>query len=126
MNVVRNMVAALAVLLVLPAAAHAHTVTPDVGCSAAALVYESLPGTTLSYEIVVNGATVVTGSLTVPASPVTGTLTVPYTAPAGPFTVTVNAKFSTGETGTVTKSLTCSAPPPPAPPPAAPPAAAPP
>ena len=104
MNVVRNMVAALAVLLVLPAAAHAHTVTPDVGCSAAALVYESLPGTTLSYEIVVNGATVVTGSLTVP----------------------VNAKFSTGETGTVTKSLTCSAPPPPAPPPAAPPAAAPP
>jgi hypothetical protein len=113
-------VAALAVALVLPATAQAHTVTPNVDCSAATLVYESLPGTTLSYEIVVNGASAVKGSFTVPQSPVSGTLTVPYVAPAGPFTVTVNAQFSSGETGTVTKSLTCSTPPPPAAPPSAP------
>ena len=116
-------VAALAVALVLPASAQAHTVTPDVDCSAATLVYESLPGTTLSYAIVVNGVSVVQGSFTVPASPVSGTLTVPYVAPAGPFTVTVNAQFSSGETGTVTKSMTCSTPPPTPPPPAAPPSA---
>jgi hypothetical protein len=113
-------VAALAVALVLPASAQAHTVTPDVDCSVATLVYESLPGTTLSYEIVVNGVPAVKSSFTVPPSPVSGTLTVPYVAPAGPFTVTVNAQFSSGETGTVTKSMTCSAPPPPPPPPAAP------
>jgi hypothetical protein len=113
-------VAALAVALVLPASAQAHTVTPDVDCSVATLVYESLPGTTLSYEIAVNGVPAVKDSFTVPPSPVSGTLTVPYVAPAGPFTVTVNAQFSSGETGTVTKSMTCSAPPPPAAPPSAP------
>lgn len=113
-------VAVLAVALVLPASAQAHTVTPDVDCSVATLVYESLPGTTLSYEIAVNGVPAVKDSFTVPPSPVSGTLTVPYVAPAGPFTVTVNAQFSSGETGTVTKSMTCSAPPPPAAPPSAP------
>jgi hypothetical protein len=121
MNVVRSTVAALAVVLVLPAAAQAHTVTPDVDCSVATLVYESTPGTMLSYEIVVNGVSAVKGSFT--PSPVSGTLTVPYAAPAGTFTVTVNAQFSTGETGTVTKSMTCSTAP--APPAAAPPAVAP-
>jgi hypothetical protein len=117
MKVVRKTVAALAVVLVLPAAAHAHTVTPDADCSVATLVYESTPGTTLSYEIVVNGASAVKGSLTVPPSPVSGTVTVPYAAPPGPFTVSVNAQFSTGEMGTVTKSMTCSTPPPPPAPP---------
>jgi len=33
----------------------AHSVTPSIDCSAATLVYESTPGTTLSYEILVNG-----------------------------------------------------------------------
>ena len=113
-------VAVLAVALVLPASAQAHTVTPDVDCSVATLVYESLPGTTLSYEIDVNGVPAVKDSFMVPPSPVSGTLTVPYVAPAGPFTVTVNAQFSSGETGTVTKSMTCSTPPPPAAPPSAP------
>jgi hypothetical protein len=117
MKVVRNTIAALAVVLVLPAVAQAHTVTPDVDCSVATLVYESTPGTTLSYEIVVNGASAVKDSLTVPPSPVSGTVTVPYAAPAGPFTVSVNAQFSTGETGTATKSMTCSTPPAPPPPP---------
>jgi hypothetical protein len=125
MRVVRNTVAAVAVVLALPAAAHAHTVTPSVDCSAARLVYDSTPGTTLNYEIVVNGVSTVKDSFVVPSSPVSGTLTVPYTAPTGPFTVTVNATFSTGETGTVTESMTCSTPPAPAPPtPAAPPPAA--
>jgi hypothetical protein len=119
MRVVRNTVAALAVVLALPAAAQAHTVTPSVDCSAATLAYESTPGTTLSYEVVVNGVSAVKASFVVPSSPVSGTLTVPYTAPTGPFTVTVNAMFSTGESGTVTQSMTCSTPPalaPPAPP----------
>ena len=118
MKVVRNTVAALAVVLVLPAAAQAHTVTPSVDCSAATLVYESTAGTTLSYEITVNGVSAVKNSFVVPSSPISGTLTVPYTAPAGPFTVSVNAKFSTGETGTAMQSMTCTtpvAPPPPAP-----------
>ena len=118
MKVVRNTIAALAVVLVLPAAAQAHTVTPSVDCSAATLVYESTAGTTLSYEITVNGVSVVNNSFVVPSSPISGTLTVPYTAPAGPFTVSVNAKFSTGETGTAMQSMTCTtpvAPPPPAP-----------
>jgi hypothetical protein len=116
MRVVRNTVAAIAVVLALPAAAQAHTVTPSVDCSAATLVYESTPGTTLYYEIVVNGASAVKDSFVVPSSPISGTLTVPYRAPTGPFTVSVNANFSTGETGTVTKSMTCTmpAPPPPA------------
>ena len=115
MRVVRNTVAAVAVVLALPAAAQAHTVTPSGDCSAATLVYESTPGTTLSYEVVVNGVSTVKDSFVVPSSPVSGTLTVPYTAPTGPFTVTVNATFSTGETGTVTESMTCSTPPAPAP-----------
>jgi hypothetical protein len=118
MKVVRNTVAALAVVLVLPAAAQAHTVTPSVDCSAATLVYESTAGTTLSYEITVNGVSAVKNSFVVPSSPISGTLTVPYTAPAGPFTVSVNAKFSTGETGSAMQSMTCTtpvAPPPPAP-----------
>jgi len=118
MKVVRNTIAALAVVLVLPAAAQAHTVTPSVDCSAATLVYESTAGTTLSYEITVNGVSAVKNSFVVPSSPISGTLTVPYTAPAGPFTVSVNAKFSTGETGTAMQSMTCTtpvAPPPPAP-----------
>jgi len=55
MRLIQKTVAALAVLLVLPAAAEAHTVTPSIDCSAATLVYESTPGTTLSYEILVNG-----------------------------------------------------------------------
>jgi hypothetical protein len=125
MRVVRNTVAALVLVLALPAAAQAHTVTPDVDCSAATLVYESTPGTTLNYEIVVNGVSTVKDSFVVPSSPISGTLTVPYTAPTGPFTVSVNATFSTGESGTVTKSMTCitpAAPTPAAPPP--PPAAA--
>jgi hypothetical protein len=124
MRVVRTAVAALTVVLALPAAAHAHAVAPNVDCSAATLVYESTAGTTLSHEIVVNGVPAVEGSFVIPSSPTSGTLTVPYSAPAGPFTVTVNARFSTGERGTVTKSLTCVAPPPP--PPAVPPAASPP
>lgn len=129
MRVVRNTVAVVAVLLALPAAAQAHTVTPSVDCSAATLVYESTPGTTLYYEIVVNGVSAVKDSFVVPSSPTSGTLTVPYSAPTGPFTVSVNANFSTGETGTVTKSMTCTTPPaptpsaaPPAPPVAPPPA----
>src|SRR5436190_7573377 len=135
MRVVRNTVATVAVVLALPAAAQAHTVTPSVDCSAATLVYESTPGTTLNYEIVVNGVSAVKDSFVVPSSPVSGTLTVPYTAPTGPFTVSANADFSTGETGTVTKSMTCTTPPAPAPatappapaaaPPPAPPVAAP-
>jgi hypothetical protein len=127
MRVVRTTVAALAVVLALPAAAQAHTVTPSVDCSAATLVYESTAGTTLNYEVVVNGASTVKDSFVVPSSRESGTLTVPYTAPTGPFTVSVNATFSTGETGTVTKSMTCSTPPAPAPatplPPGAPPPA---
>jgi hypothetical protein len=125
MRIVRNTVATVVVVLALPAAAQAHTVTPSVDCSAATLVYESTPGTTLNYEIVVNGVSAVKDSFVVPSSPVSGTLTVPYTAPTGPFTVSVNAEFSTGETGTVTKSMTCTTPPAPAPGPAtAPPPAA--
>ena len=127
MRVVRNTVAVVAVLLALPAAAQAHTVTPSVDCSAATLVYESTPGTTLYYEIVVNGVSAVKDSFVVPSSPTSGTLTVPYSAPTGPFTVSVNANFSTGETGTVTKSMTCTTPPAPTPsaaPPPAPPVAA--
>jgi hypothetical protein len=118
MKVVRNTVAALAVVLVLPAAAQAHTVTPSVDCSAATLVYESTAGTTLSYEITVNGVSAVKNSFVVPSSPVSGTLTVPYTAPTGLFTVSVLAQFSTGESGSVMRSMTCTtpaAPPPPAP-----------
>jgi hypothetical protein len=118
MKVARNTVAALAVVLVLPAAAQAHTVTPSVDCSAATLVYESTAGTTLSYEIAVNGVSAVKNSFVVPSSPVSGTLTVPYTAPTGPFTVSVLAQFSTGESGSVMRSMTCTtaaAPPPPAP-----------
>jgi hypothetical protein len=132
MRVLRSAVAAVTVALALPAAAQAHTVTPSVDCSAATLVYESTAGTTLSYEIVVNGASAVKDSFVIPSSPVSGTLTVPYSVPTGPFTVSVKAKFSTGETGTVTKSMTCTTPPPPPPPPAAsapapaPPAASPP
>jgi hypothetical protein len=127
MRVVRNAVAALTVVLALPAAAQAHTVTPNVDCSAATLVYESTAGTTLSYEIVVNGVSAVKDSFEIPSSRTSGTLTVAYSAPAGPFTVTVTAEFSTGESGTVTKAMTCSAPPPPPPPPpAAPPPASPP
>jgi hypothetical protein len=128
MRVVRYAIAAVAVALALPAAAQAHTVTPNVDCSAVTLVYESTAGTTLHYEIVVNGAAVVNDSFVIPSSPVSGTLTVPYSAPTGAFTVSVNAEFSTGETGTVTKSMTCTTPPPPAvPSPAAPsPAASPP
>jgi hypothetical protein len=115
--------AALAAVLALPAVAQAHEVTPNADCTAATLVYVSTAGTTLSYEIVVNGAAAVQDSFVVPSSATSGTLTVPYTAPTGPFTVTVNAKFSTGETGTVTKSMTCVAPPAPPPPPPPPPAA---
>jgi hypothetical protein len=128
MRVVRSAIAAVAVVLALPAAAQAHTVTPNVDCSAVTLVYESTVGTTLHYEIVVNGTVAVTDDFVVPSSAVTGTVTVPYSAPTGAFTVSVNAKFSTGETGAVTKSMTCTTPPPPAaPPPAAPsPAASPP
>ena len=122
MKLIRNTVIALAVVLVLPAAAEAHTVTPSIDCSAATLVYESTPGTTLSYEILINGVSTVKSSFVVPSSPVSGTLTVPYTAPAGPFTASVMAKFSTGETGSATQSMTCVAPPPPPAPP--PPAAA--
>jgi hypothetical protein len=127
MRVVRTSIAALAVVLALPAAAQAHAVTPSVDCSAATLVYESTTGTTLNYEIVVNGVSTVKDSFVVPSSPTSGTLTVPYTAPTGPFTVTVNATFSTGESGTVTQSMTCRTPPAPAPaapPPPPPPAAA--
>jgi hypothetical protein len=124
MRVIRSTLVAFVFVLALPAAAHAHTVTADVDCSAATLVYESTPGTTLNYEIVVNGASAVKDSFVVPSSPVSGTLTVPYTAPTGPFTATVNATFSTGESGTVTKSMTCITPASPAPPPAAPPPAA--
>ena len=115
MRVVRNTVAAVAIVLALPAAAQAHTVTPSVDCSAATLVYESTPGTTLNYEIVVNGVSAVKDSFVVPSSPTSGTLTVPYPVPTGPFTVSVNANFSTGETGTVTKSMTCTTPPAPTP-----------
>ena len=117
MKVVRYTVAALAVALALPAAARAHTVTPSVDCSAATLVYESTAGTTLSYEITVNGVSAVKNSFVVPTSPVSGTLTVPYTAPTGPFTVSVSAQFSTGESGTAMQSMTCTTPaaPPPAP-----------
>ena len=122
MRVVRNTVAVVAVLLAVPAAAQAHTVTPSVDCSAATLVYESTPGTTLYYEIVVNGVPAVKDSFVVPSSPTSGTLTAPYSAPTGPFTVSVNANFSTGETGTVTKSMTCTTPPAPTPPASAPPA----
>jgi hypothetical protein len=126
MRVVRNTVAAVAIVLALPAAAQAHTVTPSVDCSAATLVYESTPGTTLNYEIVVNGVSAVKDSFVVPSSPISGTLTVPYPVPTGPFTVSVNANFSTGETGTVTKSMTCTTPPAPTPPAPTPPASAPP
>ena len=111
MRAIRIAVAALAVALVLPVAAEAHTVTPNVNCSAATLSYESTAGTTLSYEIVVNGVPTVANSFVVPATQLTGTLSVPYSAPAGPFTVTVNAVFSTGERGSVTQSLMCTAPP---------------
>jgi hypothetical protein len=97
-----------------------------VDCSAATLVYESTPGTTLNYEIVVNGVSAVKDSFVVPSSPISGTLTVPYPVPTGPFTVSVNANFSTGETGTVTKSMTCTTPPAPTPPAPTPPASAPP
>jgi hypothetical protein len=121
MRVLRNAVAALTVVLALPAAAQAHTVTPSVDCSAATLVYESTAGTKLSYEIVVNGVSAVKDSFVIPSSPVSGTLTVPYSAPTGEFTVSVDAKFSTGETGTVTKTMTCSTPAPAPPPAAAPP-----
>jgi hypothetical protein len=124
MRVVRITVAAVAVVLALPAAALAHTVTPSVDCSAATLVYESTPGTTLNYEIVVNGVSAVKDRFVVPSSPISGTLTVAYPVPTGPFTASVNANFSTGETGTVTESMTCTTPPPPAPP-AAPPLAPP-
>jgi hypothetical protein len=117
MKVIRNAFAALAVVLVLPAAAQAHTVAPSVDCSAATLVYESAAGTTLGYEITVNGVSAVKHSFVVPRSPVSGTLTVPYTAPTGPFTVSVVAEFSTGESGTAMRSMTCTTPvaPPPAP-----------
>jgi len=111
MRAIRIAVAALAVALVLPVAAEAHTVTPNVNCSAATLAYESTAGTTLSYEIVVNGVPTVANSFVVPATQLTGTLSVPYSAPAGPFTVTVNAVFSTGERGSVTQSLMCTTPP---------------
>ena len=114
---VRHAIAALTVALAWPAAAQAHTVTPNVDCSAATLVYESTAGTTLHYEVVVNGVSTLNDSFVVPSSPISGTLTVPYSAPTGPFTVSVNAKFSTGETGTVTESMTCTTPPPPPPPP---------
>ena len=97
MRVVRITVAAVAVVLALPAAAQAHTVTPSVNCSAATLVYESTPGTTLNYEIVVNGVSAAKDSFVVPSSPISGTLTVAYPVPTGPFTVSVNANFSTGE-----------------------------
>ena len=120
MRVVRITVAAVAVALALPAAAQAHTVTPSVNCSAATLVYESTPGTTLNYEIVVNGVSAAKDSFVVPSSPISGTLTVAYPVPTGPFTVSVNAKFSTGETGTVTESMTCTTPPTPASPAASP------
>jgi hypothetical protein len=66
MRVLRNAVAALTVVLALPAAAQAHTVTPSVDCSAATLVYESTAGTRLSYEIVVNGVSAVKDSFVVP------------------------------------------------------------
>ena len=122
-KLIRNTVVALAVVLALPAAAEAHTVTPSIDCSAAMLVYDSTPGTTLSYEILINGVSTVKSSFVVPSSPVSGTLTVPYTAPAGPFTASVVATFSTGESGSATQSMTCIAPPPPPPPP--PPAVAP-
>ena len=85
MRMVRTAVAALTVALALPAAAQAHTVTPNVDCSAATLVYESTAGTTLSYEVVVNGVAAVDDSFVIPSSPTSGTLTVPYNAPAGPF-----------------------------------------
>jgi hypothetical protein len=124
MRVIRATLVALVFVLALPAGAHAHTVTANVDCAAGTLVYESTPGTTLNYEIVVNGTSTVKDSFVVPSSPVNGTLTVPYTAPTGPFTVTVNAAFSTGERGTVTKSMTCVTPASPAPPTAAPPAPA--
>jgi hypothetical protein len=96
MRVVRNAVAALTVVLALPAAAQAHPVTPSVDCSAATPVHESTAGTTLSYEIVLNGVSAVKDGFVIPASDGSGTLTVPSSAPAGPFTVTVNANFSTG------------------------------
>jgi len=117
MKVVRNTVAALVVVLVLPAAAQAHTVTPSVDCSAATLIYESTAGTKLGYEITVNGVSAVKNTFVVPTSPVSGTLTVPYSAPTGPFTVSVFAQFSTGESATAMRSLTCTTPaaPPPAP-----------
>ena len=82
---------------------------------------ESTPGTTL-YEVVVNGVSAVKDSFVVPSSPTSGTLTAPYPVPTGPFAVCVNANFSTGETGTVTKSMTCAAPPARTPPASAPPA----
>ena len=128
MKVVRYTVAALAVVLALPAAAQAHTVTPSVDCSAATLIYESTAGTTLGYEITVNGVSAVKNSFVVPRRPVSGTLTVPYTAPTGPFTVSVSAQFSTGESGTAMQSMTCATPaaPPPAPAAAVAPALAPP
>src|SRR4029079_18337902 len=116
-KLIRNTVVALAVVLALPAAAEAHTVTPSIDCSAAMLVYDSTPGTTLSYEILINGVSTVKSSFAVPSSPVSGTLTVPYTAPAGLFTASVVATFSTGESGSATQSMTCIAPPQPTPPP---------
>jgi hypothetical protein len=126
MRVVRSALAALAVALAVPAVAEAHTVTPDVDCSGATLVYESTAGTTLEYTVAVNGATVVQDSFLVPDDAITGTLKVPYTVPTGTFTVTVSAVFSTGEKGTITKTLTCiTAPSPPAPSPPPPVAAAP-
>jgi hypothetical protein len=125
MRVVRSALAALAVALAVPAVAEAHTVTPDVDCSGATMVYESTAGTTLEYTVAVNGATAVQDSFLVPDDAITGTLKVPYTVPTGTFTVTVSAVFSTGENGTITKTLTCiTAPSPPAPAPAPPPPAA--
>ena len=118
-RLIRNAVAAIAVVLVLPAAAEAHSVTASIDCSAATLAFESTPGTTLSYEVLVNGAPTVKNSFAVPSNEASGRLTVPYTAPTGRFTASVKARFSTGETGGTTQSMTCSVAPPPAPQPAA-------
>lgn len=110
-------------VMALPAVAQAHHVSSkDVTCTEATFSFVSDTQTTVSYQLVVNGQTVVNQSQPGAA---TGTIHVPYTAPAGSFTVTLNVQFSTGETDTLTKTLMCSQTPPAIAPPVSPPAGGP-
>lgn len=117
MKVVRNTIAALAVLLVVPAAAQAHTVSGDVNCTNATFNYSTRQSDHLDWQILVNG--VVNNAGTYVAPNASGSFTVPYTAPVGTFTVSLTAHFpASGESLSpgVSKTLMCQAPPAPTPP----------